>query len=312
VFVGTAAIAAFAYVAFFQSVYGHPTPLATYGGHLPTGMEGAPRRAAAGLLLDRSYGLLPHAPVFLLALAGLPLAARKPLRETWPLALVLAAVLVPVLDWRMWWGGQCPPGRFLVPIVALLAVLVAVRAARDSGPPRGLVRWRGPLLAAGFCLVVFTAVDPGRLLLLNRGNRPTRLWAALSGDAPVERYLPSLTHADPTEARVALLWLVALGALLALDALSRSREWANRLFGGLALPLALLLGIGMGVDAWARRDTSASAAHIEKTASPSSGFKGAVPLLGLSPRRASSAGRAPAAPLRRAGGGRPGARGRRP
>jgi hypothetical protein len=258
-FFGTSGLAALGYLAFFESVYGHPTPLATYGGAFPAGMEGAPLRAAAGLLIDRSYGLLPHAPVFLLALSGLGLAARKPLRETWPFALVLGAVLAPVLDWRVWWGGQCPPGRFLVPIVALLAVLVALRTARDPGPPRGLLRWRGPLLAAGLGLLVFTIVDPGRLLLLNRGNRPTRLWAAVSGEGDVGGYLPSLTHPDPAEARVAVLWLVALAVLLFLDALSRSREWANRLFGGLGPPLALLLALGLGVDHWARRAEAASA-----------------------------------------------------
>jgi len=257
-FVGTAGLVAVGYVAFFQAVYGHPTPLATYGGHLPTGMEGAPLRAMAGLLLDRSYGLLPHAPVFLLALSGLGLAARRPVRETWPFALVLATVLVPVVDWRMWWGGQCPPGRFLVPVVPILAVLVALRAARDAGSPRGLLRWRGPLLAAGFALLVFMILDPGRLLLVNRGNRPTRLWAALSGEVPVERYIPSLTHADAAETRVAILWVAALGVLLALDVLSRSRERVNRLFGGLGLPLVVLLVVGLGVDLWARRNEGAT------------------------------------------------------
>ena len=255
-FVTVAALAAASYLGFFERVYGSPWPLATYGGTFPTGMEGAPLRAAAGLFLDRSYGLLPHAPVFLLALAAVPLALRRPLRETWPLALLAVAVLVPALGWRMWWGGQCPPGRFLVPLVPLLGALVAVRAARDEGPPRGLLRWRGALLAAGFALLAFAVADPGRLLLLNRGSRPTRLWAALSGEVEVGRYLPSLTHADAAEARVALLWAVAIGLLLTLDLVSRGRPWADRLFGGLALPLVLLVLLGTGVDRWARRGST--------------------------------------------------------
>jgi hypothetical protein len=251
-FLSVAVLAALGYVAFFESVFGRPTPLAVYGGHLPPQVSGAPLRAAAGLLLDRSFGLLPHAPAFLLALAAVPLAVRRPLRETWPYALVLAAVLAPVLSWRMWWGGQCPPGRFLVPLLPILGPLVALRAARDPQLPRGLLRWRAALVGIGFALVAFMTYDPGRLMLLNRRNRPTRLWAALSGEGDVGRYLPSLTHPDAPEVRVALLWLVALGLILVLDTLSRSRAWANRAFGGMGLPLAALLLVGAGVDYWAR------------------------------------------------------------
>jgi hypothetical protein len=251
-FLAVAALAAAGYMAFFQSVFGHPTPLALYGGHLPPQVQGAPLRAAAGLLLDRSFGLLPHAPVFLLALAAVPLALRRPPRETWPYALVLAAVLAPVLSWRMWWGGQCPPGRLLVPVVPLLAVLIALRAGRDEGPPRGLLRWRAALLSVGFAIVAYTTFDPGRLMLLNRRNRPTRLWTALSGEGDIGRYLPSLTHPDAAEIRVAALWVLGLVVLLALDAASRRWARAHRAFGGLGLPVALLLTLGAGVDYWAR------------------------------------------------------------
>jgi hypothetical protein len=257
-FLAVAAVAALGYVAFHQSVYDRPTPLAIYGGHLPPQLSGAPLRAAAGLLLDRSFGLLLHAPAYVLALAAVPLALRRPLRATWPYALVLAAVLAPILSWRMWWGGQCPPGRFLVPLLGLLAPLVALRAARDPEGPRGLLRWRAALVAAGFAIVAFTVYDPGRLMLLNRRNRPTRLWAALSGDGDVGRYIPSLTHADAAEGRVAVLWLAALGLILLLDAFSRSRSWADRAFGGIGLPLALFLFVGVGVDYWARAGDPAS------------------------------------------------------
>jgi hypothetical protein len=96
------------------------------------------------------------------------------------------------------------------------------------------------------------AAHPGDLLLLNRANRPTRVWAALSGDVPLGRYLPSLTLADPAETRLAALWVAALGVLLVLHALARSRDRIDQLFRGLALPVAMLLGIGLAVDGWAR------------------------------------------------------------
>jgi hypothetical protein len=258
-FLAVAALAGLGYVAFYQSVYDRPTPLAIYGGHLPPQLSGAPLRATAGFLLDRSFGLLPHAPAFVLALAAVPLAVRRPLRDTWPFALVLAAVLTPVLSWRMWWGGQCPPGRFLVPLLGVLGPLVALRAARDPGVTRGVLRWRAALVAAGYAIAAITIYDPGRLMLLNRRNRPTRLWTALSGEGDVGRYLPSLTHPDTAESRVAVLWLVALGLVLLLDAVSGSRGWADRAFRGIGLPVALFLLIGVGVDSWARADAPGSA-----------------------------------------------------
>ena len=248
VFFAVAAACAAGYLAYYHAIFGTVSPLAIYGG-LPVGQRGSPVRALAGLLLDRSYGLIWHAPVFLVALAGLPEAWR---RRLWPHALLAVAVLAPVLWWRMWWGGQCPPARFLVPLVPLLAVYAGLRGAPAS-PLRGLARWRWVLAALGLAVAVLAAARPGDLLLLNRGDRPTRLWAAFSGDADVGRYLPSLVTARPDEDRVALVWVAVLAVLLALDALARRVPRADRLFAGTGLPVVLLLVAGAGVDYWARR-----------------------------------------------------------
>lgn len=250
-FLVTALVMAGAFMAYYAAIFGAASPLAIYGG-LPQDASGSPGRATFGLLLDGSSGLLPHAPVFLIALAGLVTIARRLSRSSWPYLLVGAAVLLPVLPWRMWWGGQCPPARFLVPLVPLLALAIA-RAA--SGPVRGLLRWRAALLAVGFGLLLFAAADPGRLLLLNRANRPSRLWAALSGEGDLRRYLPSLARPDTAEVKVAALWFVALAALLVLDQVARRRDAIDRWFRGLGLPVVLLLLLGLAVDHWARPKT---------------------------------------------------------
>jgi hypothetical protein len=238
-----------AFGGYYWAVFGSPSPLAIYGG-VPRGIAGVPSAAAAvGLLLDRSFGLLPHAPVYLLALAGLPVLLTRRLRETLPHVLVAVAVLWPVLGWRMWWGGQCPPARLLVPLVPFLGVAAA---ARMAGPIRGLARWRWVLSGLGLCLLAFVTYDPGRLLLVNRGSRPTRLWEALSDGTPAAHYLPSLVAGAPDDWRVAAVWLGALGLLLVLDYLARRRGAFDRLFRGLGLPLCLLLLVGVLVDQWAR------------------------------------------------------------
>jgi hypothetical protein len=229
-----------------------PSPLAVFGGRLPPGESGSPPVAALGLLLDRSFGLLPHAPLFVLSIAALPRLVRQS-RALWRHALLALAVLAPVLAWRMWWGGQCPPGRFLVPLLPFLGLAIAVRLA---GPAKGLARWRWALLAGGVALSLLMVARPAELLLLNRADRPTRVWGSLSGEVPVTRYLPSLVRADAEELRVALLWVMAFGVLLGLDLLARSREPFDRPFRGLALPVALAMALGAAMDGWARRTGS--------------------------------------------------------
>jgi hypothetical protein len=262
-FVAVAAAAAAAYLVYFLGVYGPASPLALYGGAVPGVGERRPALAVAGLLLDRSFGLLPHAPVFVLGLAGLWALGRRARRSPEALGLLLtaAAALAPVFAWRMWWGGQCPPARFLVPLVPALAVGAALLAPAEGERP-GLWRWRWPLAALGGAVLLFMAADPGRLLMLNRGDRPTRVWTALSGTSDLNRYLPSLVTPDAADLRVLALWLAALAAVLVLHALARTHARADAAFRSLGLPLALLLAVGAGVDLWARPLTAPTADDV--------------------------------------------------
>jgi hypothetical protein len=266
-FVAVAALMAIGYAAFFVHVWGLASPLALYGGAAPGTGERRPLLALAGLVLDRSFGLVPHAPVFLLAAVGAPsllgCARRRP--AAMGLLVTGALVVLPVLAWRMWWGGQCPPARFLVPLVPALAAAAALAAPAGG---RGLWRWRWPLAALGAVLSVFMASDPGRLLMLNRGDRPTRLWAALSGAADLNGYLPSVVAADARELGVLLIWLAALGVLFALHAAATRHDALDRAFRGLGLPLVLLLAVSFAVDRLARPPEKAKGPAEEASVGP--------------------------------------------
>ncbi|MCM2258487.1 MAG: hypothetical protein NDJ94_22885 [Vicinamibacteria bacterium] len=238
-FVAVAGLMALGFMGHYQRVFGTPTPFAIYGG-APQDAAAEPLRALLGLLFDRSFGLLPFAPAFVVALGGLWPTGRPRLSRAQGVALAAGlAVLLPALFWRMWWGGQCPPARFLVPLVPLLAAAAGQRVAAGGG----LARWFGPLCCAGHALVGFVVWRVSDLLLVNRGARPTRLWAALSGPVPVERYLPSMVAAAPSDWIVAVAWAVGLALLLGLDvAARRGSARADRAFSPL---LAALLALAL-------------------------------------------------------------------
>lgn len=96
------------------------TPLAAFSG---------------GLFMDQAYGLLPAAPVLLLALGGLPLSLRRrtapSLHYLIPAALQLAALCF--TGWYRWHGGSAPPGLLaavLLPPVALFMAPVLTALSR--------------------------------------------------------------------------------------------------------------------------------------------------------------------------------------
>lgn len=241
-FLAVAGAAAASFCVYYASVFGLPSPLALYGG-VPADARVFSWRALPGLFLDRSFGLLEIAPVFLLALAGFSALLRR--REARPHLVVGLAVLAPLLSWRMWWGGQCPPARFLVPMVPCLAVALALRLARSHA---GLARWWRGLFLTGVALSVVAVAEPSARVLLNRGNRPTRLWAALSGGVPIGDYLPTLTHASDRDARLALVWIAAILLLLVLDRLAQHRPRFDRAFSSLAAAVLAVMLLGVVID----------------------------------------------------------------
>ncbi|TAK13506.1 MAG: hypothetical protein EPO35_10300 [Acidobacteria bacterium] len=77
----------------------------------------------AGLLLDRSRGLLPYSPLAIVAIAAWVMCGRR--FVIW--LLPIAALFLPLAAYATWNAGYSPAARFLVPLMPLLA-LPAVEA----------------------------------------------------------------------------------------------------------------------------------------------------------------------------------------
>jgi len=105
-----------------------------------TGFDAAVREAVTrtlGLFLDQEFGLFIYGPIYVLAIAGLFVAERSIARAIVIVAACyLALILFSVTNVHGWTGGWCPAGRFLVPILPLLAIplYAAMRAFK-----RGIV-----------------------------------------------------------------------------------------------------------------------------------------------------------------------------
>ena len=211
-FFGVTAVGVFIYDLFWTSVYGQPTSLGAYGGGVPEDAAFNPVRALIGLLIDRAYGLLPYAPVFA-ALLFIPWPAAGSRDERYArraeMAFVLA-ILLPALFWRMWWGGQSPPARLIGPMTPFLALWVARIFAKVAGPVAKRVMVMAALWSWG--LFLFAALQPARLLFINRRVRPTRMWDALWPGGPLDLALPDMARPEPYDWALGLLWMAALVA----------------------------------------------------------------------------------------------------
>ena len=196
----------------------------------PAGRAAGRRRCVplVGLLLDRSFGLLWHAPVFLVALAGLPEAWR---RRMWPHALLVVAVLVPAL-WLADVVGRAVPARRASwsRCVPLLAVCAGLRTDPAS-PVRGLARWRFVARRrSDRAVAVFTAARPGE----PAAPQPRRPADARVGGALRRRRcrpLSAVAGARRGRTRTASRssgWS-ALAVLMVLDALARRVPRVDRL-----------------------------------------------------------------------------------
>jgi hypothetical protein len=235
-------LSAIGWLSFFQIIYGTPNPSAPYGGTLETA-PGNIVRGVPGLLFDQQFGLLPNAPIYLCAFAGLAVMLWRGPRR---LAVELLAVTLPyfmvVSFFYMWWGGTSAPARFLVPITLALVIPTAIWFAGSRGAAA-----RAFGVAALFTSVLITAtmtcVARGELVF-NFRDGTSRLAAWLLPAVDLTRALPSLFQNPPSIVVFqAAIWVAAVAAAIAITV--AVRRWGSAL---MALSLAMQVAITCAVS----------------------------------------------------------------
>ena len=219
------------WLGFFYVVYGTPDPQAPYGTAYTNQLvrfANVPR-SLLGLLFDQKFGLLVYSPVYFVAAAGVWVLICDRAWRGLVFALVLTALPYVVSSSRyyMWWGGSSAPARFLVPVLPLLAPMVAAGLARI----RTTVARAAVVASIGiaFLLAACGVFWPERSLLFSEPHGIARVLETIQGSAPLAVALPTFTEANWRAGLAQLVpWIVAalLTAALAL-LVARTRRRAS-------------------------------------------------------------------------------------
>jgi hypothetical protein len=229
------------------AVTGSARPDALYLAWGPAGVSTARMgQGLIGLVLDARYGLVPYAPLFILASAGTLLLRGRACPVGWalPAAAVYYATVASADNWS---GAVCSLGRYVMPIVPLAIALVVVVLHRTAG--------RRGVLTLALALAAWTA---SIALLLWRDPLAANDCAVLlakSAYADGNVYIPNLFIKTWTEGAPGLLARVLVWIALAAAVML----WLRRVAGGrggtsptrvLAALAGVVLASGFLLERW--------------------------------------------------------------
>jgi hypothetical protein len=182
--------------------------------------------AAFGLFLDEQWGLLIHAPLYLLAFAGMITLWQRHRPEAKALLAVLLPYLAMIAFYRVWWGEWGPAARYLAPIAPLAIAPIAawVRAVRRPVAVVGiaLLALPGFAIMAGllkFPQLMYNHPDGHSALFTSWAHRFEREWP---------KVIPSFQFYSPSPLPTRAVWsLLLIGIVCALALLGIIRPFAK-------------------------------------------------------------------------------------
>ncbi|MFL5734679.1 MAG: SMP-30/gluconolactonase/LRE family protein [Chloroflexia bacterium] len=195
---------------------------------------------AFALLFDQQWGLLPHAPVYVLAPVGMIAMWRRgrsgggERRLLGWIALVALPYFTLIAAFNFWNGLWCPPARYLTTLVPLLAGPLAVSLAALGWS--WIYRLLYLLLALpGWAYMALVMTDPRLMFPASQGFFWS--WLAQSPDLPfhpnLRRVLPTFAWPDLTRQPLTTGWIIASALLVTLCgdllmSLRRASPWQAR------------------------------------------------------------------------------------
>ena len=239
------------------------------------------------MMFDGTWGLFPHAPLFLLAFCGAGTTWRRHPRALALVALTLTAVAVPAAGHGYWAGGSTP-GRYLVSAAPLLllpvadalrwrhrrwllglvvaAMIISIETAvrynidhlKHQGPliTHGFAGWRPNLLfpMMGTERWTGTAADVALLAAWVGVAAVTLVWSfrrepAMDVPSPGDGVVPRLFAALAGVAAVAVLVAMGTGRVRAAEYLPPHRDARERVLAAVAAEPRCAICYASGVGA---------------------------------------------------------------
>jgi hypothetical protein len=259
------AVSAGAYLFFFWSLYGTLSPTAAYGNAFPANHIAFATRSGPGLrevlrfafgyLFDQRFGIIPHSAAYILLFAGAVILWKRSRRTAVPL-LVLFGVYWVQTSVAGVWGGYCPPGRLMLPVVWIPALFAAAVFAAERSRARNAILTGTIGLAFA---AAFAGIGNPRLLyneniytVLSGPGTFNRLLASLSNSVvDLRLWVPSFANWEALRAPATGAWLLAAAAAAIVFARNRKAGAGPYRPFGVGIHAAIVFGLALAVIGYA-------------------------------------------------------------